>query len=240
MSLVTPWNGSISNGQSLIKVASASVVGLNEDGVGMAIFAPADSAALAMPVSAKQLCGSLMGLSVTITDAAPARRQSRATSATRSGCDVADSAAGEAKAALTFNTTRSPDLMNRSMPPSAERARLTVFTRSEPVTMLIFGAVEDGTEKSGSVADSPTMLPDGPLRSCSHRPTLPAATMAAPALAERTRKSRRASWLSWFTVFLSADDRPAAARSLQPMRHPARRGHPPPCCSPQRQFRCCP
>ena len=83
--------------------------------------------------------------------------------------------------------------MNRSMPPSAASARLTVFTRSAPVTMLIFGAVDDGREKSGSDADSPTMLPDGPLRSCSHKPTPPAATMAAPALAERTRKSRRAS-----------------------------------------------
>src|SRR5664280_3787334 len=167
MSLVAPRNGSNNNGQSLINVASASVVGLNEDGTGRAIFAPAASAALAMPVSEKQLGGSLIGLSVTITDAAPARRQSRATSATRSGCDVADSAAGEAKAALTFSTTRSPDLMNRSMPPSAASARLKVFTRSAPVTMLIFGPV-DAREKSGRDTVSLMMLADGPLRSCNH------------------------------------------------------------------------
>src|SRR5208282_5541997 len=161
MSLVAPRNGPNNNGQSLISMAPASVVGWNEDGVGMAIFAPADSAALAMPVSVKQLCGSLIGLSVTITDAAPARRQSRATSATRSGFDVADSAGGEAKAALTFRTTQSPALMNRSMPPSAASARLTVFTRSAPVMMLIFGAVDDGREKSGRETVSATALPDG-------------------------------------------------------------------------------
>ena len=57
MSFVTPLNGPINSGQSLINVALASVVGLNADGVGRTIFAPADSAALAIPVSESSFAG---------------------------------------------------------------------------------------------------------------------------------------------------------------------------------------
>jgi len=79
---------------------------------------------------------------------------------------VAQSAGGEANAALTFNSTRSPFLMNCSMPPKAAKARLIVFTRSAPVMMLIFGPT-CGREKSGSDTRSVTVSAFGPVRSYS-------------------------------------------------------------------------
>ena len=190
MSLFDPWNGSYKRGQSLMSCAPASVVGLKAAGRGRANCAPADSAALAMPESEKQLSGSLIGLSVTIMEAAPAPKQAWITATTKAGLVVAESDGGEAKAAFTLSTTRSPRLINRSIPPSACSARLTVFARSTPVTMLSLLPAE-ATEKSGSVTGRPAASADGPWLSCSQRPTPPAAATATPALAARARKSRR-------------------------------------------------
>ena len=150
-----------------------------------------------MPVSVKQLAGSLIGLSVTLTAAAPARRQSLITSPTRSGWLVAPSDAGEANAALTFSTTRSPGLMNCSMPPSAWSARLTVLIRSDPVTMLRWRPTPV-TEKSGTETVSAEAYADGPFRSCNRTPAVPAAAMASPAFVVRTMKSRRVLWAGEF------------------------------------------
>jgi len=61
-------------------------------------------------VSEKQLGGSLIGCPSRSRTGAGAQAKPRHLG-NQSGCDVADSAAGEAKAAFTFRTTRSPDLM---------------------------------------------------------------------------------------------------------------------------------
>jgi len=63
MSLVAPRNGSNSSGQSRISRPPTSVVGRNAAASGRITRAPAASAALAMPLSVKQLAGSLIGLS---------------------------------------------------------------------------------------------------------------------------------------------------------------------------------
>src|SRR5208283_2315437 len=101
-----------------------------------------------MPLSAKQLSGLLIGLSVTATVAAPAFRHKRVTSASNSGLVVAQREGGVAKAAFTFIRTLSPLLIKHSIPPSALRAALTVFILSPPVAIAIF-LTASGMEKSG-------------------------------------------------------------------------------------------
>ena len=76
--------------------------GLKQVRRGMISLAPEVRAAWARPVISKQLSGSLMGLSVTSTWAAPACRHNPATAASSSGLVVAPREAGEAKAALTL------------------------------------------------------------------------------------------------------------------------------------------
>ena len=81
---------------------------VKSDSLGITRFAPELWAASAMPLSAKQLSGLLIGLSVTATDAAPAFRHNRVTSASSSGLVVAQREGGVAKAAFTFIRTLSP------------------------------------------------------------------------------------------------------------------------------------
>ncbi len=97
-------------------------MGLKKSSLGIKTRAPTDSAAWPMPVREKQLAGSFMGLSVTTTDEAPALKHRRATSASNWGFVVAESIGGLAKAAFTLSNTRSPLLMNASMPPMAFKA----------------------------------------------------------------------------------------------------------------------
>ena len=126
-------------------------MGLKNRSSGRITSAPALRAACPMPVSAKQLAGSLMGLSVTATDAAPAVRHRRVSSATMSGWVVADSIGGEAKAAFTLSRTRSPLRTKVSIPPSDCSASCSVRTRSDPCPMHIFFSMPR-MEKSGRAA----------------------------------------------------------------------------------------
>src|SRR5512139_4107919 len=98
MSLLIPRSGSHRIGQSLRRVVPGTVVMRKAPSAGRMTFAPADRAASAIPLRVKQLTGSLMGLSLTATEAAPALKQRPATSARSSGLVVAESMGGLAKA----------------------------------------------------------------------------------------------------------------------------------------------
>ena len=108
---------------------------------GIATSAPARRAAASIPVSAKQEAGSLMGLSVTMTSDAPDSRHMAVTVSTISGWVVAPSEGGEAKAALTLSSTRSPGWTNAPMPPRVAKACRTVSDRSIPLAMQILSRI---------------------------------------------------------------------------------------------------
>ena len=67
MSLVALANGAQYMGQSLISEPPASVIGLKYESFGITTCAPAADAALLMPLIVKQLAGSFIELSVTMT-----------------------------------------------------------------------------------------------------------------------------------------------------------------------------
>ena len=128
--------------------APGNVQGLKNSFCGKTTLAPAESAACSIPVKRRQLAGSLIGLSVTVTDCAPALKHKRVITETISGWVVAESIGGDANAALTFSSTRSPSLIKASMPPMDFRASASVSERLLPRTMLIRGP-NRGIEKSG-------------------------------------------------------------------------------------------
>src|SRR5210317_2221715 len=111
MILSTWLKGSYRTGQLRISCACARLKGLKNSFCGKRTVAPAERAACSIPVKRKQLAGSLIGLSVTVTDAAPALKHKRVIALTISGWVVAQSMGGDAKAAFTFSRTRSPFLI---------------------------------------------------------------------------------------------------------------------------------
>ena len=178
-SLVTPWNGPLNTGQLRISWPPGSVPGTKSAACGTVNLAPAARTAGASPQRLKQLSGSLIGLSVTTTKAAPAARQRRASSATSSGLDVAPRMAGVANAALTLSSTPSPRRMNRPRPPIASRPRRNMAGRSCPVTMLM-PRPPSRAEKSGSkAAEAERLKSPGGCRFQSHAPKPPVAARAA-------------------------------------------------------------
>src|SRR5665811_2518724 len=81
MTLVTPVKAPAMTGQFWRSLPPGRLTGANRLGRGAMILAPVARAAAASPVISKQLSGLLMGLSVTITWAAPALKHRPATAA---------------------------------------------------------------------------------------------------------------------------------------------------------------
>ncbi len=181
-------------GQFSMSLPLGRLRGENREALGTMIRAPVAWAAPAMPVMAKQLSGLLMGLSVTMTWAAPALKHRPATAARISGWVVAPREGGVAKAALTLMSTRSPFWTKDSMPPRAAIPRSNITLRSVPRTMAIF----PGPEAMVLAVKSPRpvralVVSDGagPLESNRVRPKPPAARARAEAYPTLLRKSRR-------------------------------------------------
>src|SRR5271157_5767664 len=108
MTRFIPVRAPAMTGQFSMSLPLGRLRGENREVLGTMTRAPVAWAAPAMPVMAKQLSGLLMGLSVTITWAAPALKHRLATAARISGWVVAPRDGGVAKAALTLMSTLSP------------------------------------------------------------------------------------------------------------------------------------
>lgn len=121
----------------------------------------------------------------------PAFRQDRTSAATRSGWEVAPRMGGDAKAAFTFISTRSPGFINASIPPRALNPVLREVTRSGPLTIHI-RCLPSGILRSGiccmvAGVDREVESPS----SYRARPPRPAKEAAPQARNSRIRNRRR-------------------------------------------------